>query len=684
MKKFKIILSPIVLFLLATCTFETNKSFIPEQHATALKNIPLQQVEQNLKTNDNDNIDSLLVVMNNAYRKSFYQIQDFIEVNPIDVVNLTDDPYDHVHTEHCTHEQDESGSVILKIQLSHSGNESILKAIKKLQARKDIISVEPNYTGKMHVTTPNDVNLTTDWYIQKIELNKAWDISVGLSEVKVGVIDTGIAGTHRDLTNRVDSSLSVSYSPNPGNALQPGFFHGTWVAGIIGAQGNNGYDTSGVNWNVSLVSLRVDGPAAGVPAANGRRAREPYEEDMDAVISSIIYAKNNSIPIVNFSGGFDFDSVALQTAVQSYQGLIVCASGNSNWDIDLAGSSIYPASYSYSNIISVSATTASDTKASYSNYGKTKVHLFAPGNNIRGSSMTGGVRTETGTSAAAPIVAGVAALIKAVNPNLTTTQIKSAILNNVDVVSGLSSYCITGGRLNAYKAIKSVIPTYTALGTELNSPTAIPTGNYQWFKFTAPYAETYTFQTTGALNTSGSLFSDSQAGTALASSSTGGSGNNFALNYTLSKGQTVFIRVQNHGATGNFKLKITSPHTHSYGAPYVWLNLRQHRATCSCTLSMNQGHAVSSDWNGIGTTTCLICGGPAEMGFVQQRGTFSTLFNNNYPEIIMYFGNGSYVLSNGISVISNEDLEDLYNGTLEIPCLDCEDSGLHSNGEHHH
>lgn len=376
---------------------------------------------------------------------------------------MTDDTNDHLHTEHCIHEHDQSSPIILKIQLSNSGNEAIIEAIKKLQTRKDIVSVEPNYMGKMFVTTPNDVNLTTDWYIQKIELNKAWDISVGLSEVKVGVIDTGIDGTHRDLTNRVDSSLSVSYSPNSGNALQPGFFHGTWVAGIIGAQGNNGFDTSGVNWNVSLVSLRADGPAAGVPAANGRRAREPYEEDMDAVISSIIYAKNKSIPIVNFSGGFEFDSVALQTAVQSYQGLLVCASGNSNWNIDLAGSSIYPASYSYPNIISVSATTTSDTKTNYSNYGKTKVHLFAPGDNIRGSNMNGGVRTESGTSAAAPIVTGVAALIKAVNPNLTTAQIKSAILNNVDVVSGLSNYCITGGRLNAYKAISSVAFSTTTI-----------------------------------------------------------------------------------------------------------------------------------------------------------------------------------------------------------------------------
>lgn len=67
MKKFKIILSLIILFLLAACTFETNMNFIPEQHAITLKAIPLQQVEQNLKINDNENIDSLLVVMNNSY-----------------------------------------------------------------------------------------------------------------------------------------------------------------------------------------------------------------------------------------------------------------------------------------------------------------------------------------------------------------------------------------------------------------------------------------------------------------------------------------------------------------------------------------------------------------------------------------------------------------------------------------
>lgn len=157
-----------------------------------------------------------------------------------------------------------------------------------------LVFVEPNYIGQWFSTTPNDLDMWGHWYISEIELDKAWDVSIGSSEVKVGVIDSGIDSTHLDLVGQIDTQLSYSFSHNTGTAINPIHDHGTGVASIIGAIGNNGIGTAGINWKTSLVSLRADGI--------DRNGDGIYDESLQYVTDAINYTANHDIPILNFSG----------------------------------------------------------------------------------------------------------------------------------------------------------------------------------------------------------------------------------------------------------------------------------------------------------------------------------------------------------------------------------------------
>lgn len=120
-------------------------------------------------------------------------------------------------------------------------------------------------------------------------------------------------------------------------------------------------------------------------------------------------------------------------------------------------------------------------------------------------------------------------------------------------------------------------------------------------------------------------------------------------------------------------------HSHTFTHQWIKGDLRQHRTFCSCGLSTLTGHIVSSNWNGIGYATCLECGGPAEVGFVVLDGLLKTIQRTSAIYISEYFGNGSFILSNGVIVLSDIDLEAYYAGTLVLP----EVYNADSYGDHH-
>ena len=375
---------------------------------------------------------------------------------------------------------------LFKLFLKEPGKQTMLAAIRELEKRDDVLSASPNRIhtvdtedevsvaempcAEASVNSTGDELLTDDplasrdykYEIPLTSIDKAWELSKGSASVAVGIIDTGIDFTHPDLTANCDQALSADFSGDGLGAAHITSDHGTRIAGIIGAVANNQIGITGVCWNVKLVSLRVvtmteDGSMG---ASSG------------AIGDAINYAAQNNIPILNISlAGKEID-LYLKTAIKNYPGLIVCAAGNDGKNIDAAGEAVYPACNNRQNILTVGNSSSFDGMYITSNYGATSVDLFAPGIAIKTTDLDHGYSPCSGTSFAAPVVAGVAALIKSYNPALTTDQIRRCIMRNVDKSSVFSGKCVTGGRLNAYNALldarKLSICDYTTVSGDFN------------------------------------------------------------------------------------------------------------------------------------------------------------------------------------------------------------------------
>lgn len=372
------------------------------------------------------------------------------------------------------------------LELVNPGRENVLEYIDEFKKDKGVLWADPDLSGSGigWSATTNDTQLRDQTTLfNKIKLFDAWDITTGSASVKVGVLDTGIYKNHPDLTANVSTSLSLgSKRTNDPFAIGTSQYHGTVAAGVIGAVGNNGIGVSGVCQQVTLVSLRADGN-------EWSSVQRMYLEDADCVTAAIKYATSHNIPILNFSGGFYSARISsdqrakMRQAIQNYQGLLVTAAGNEKYNIvdeNGSGTKLYPQSFNLDNILVVGATNGSDEKWDYgkdgSNYGSTVVDLFAPGTDIystysydRSGTVQNTYGSFSGTSLAAPVVAGVAALLLSMEPNLSASQLKSRIMQSVDTVPALSNLCVSGGRLNAKKAVEAhghnlATCTYTSNG----------------------------------------------------------------------------------------------------------------------------------------------------------------------------------------------------------------------------
>lgn len=342
------------------------------------------------------------------------------------------------------------------IKLKEPGKENVLKYIDEFYQRKDVLYVDPELLGggewfDSWFTTPStDLYSAGQWGLSKIQAYDAWDTTTGSSNISVGNIDSGILRAHPDLTNNVSAD---GYADTNENAFTDAANHGTITAGIIGAVGNNGKGISGVCWNVNLVSLKAN-------IGSG-------DEQPQLVINAINYAISHNIKILNFSGGFYESQISvderalLRSTISEYNGLLVLAAGNGNYNIvgeNDSGKKLYPQSFDLDNILVVGASDIEDKKANFSNYSSQTVDLFAPGVSILSTcydSDEGKYSYDyfSGTSMAAPFVTGVAALILSRYPYLSAKEIKKFIIQNVDTCEALFGKCVSGGRLNAMKAV---------------------------------------------------------------------------------------------------------------------------------------------------------------------------------------------------------------------------------------
>ena len=555
------------------------------QNAYATTSDIKRYVEESIQNQDiGDRIanDSVIITLSEKASREAkeYSANDFKEVGCTEVEDLTANINVGV----------ENFKRMLKLSLNEFDTDHVINIIKTLNKNEDVLAATPNYIYSVS-NVANDTHYVDGdcWGLNGtygIQAQSAWNITTGGS-VTVGVIDTGMQGNHPDLVNRLSTAgLHRDCTVNPIKAVDNQDLtdpngHGTHVAGIIGAQGNNSIGISGVCWNVKLVSLRVfDKNGGGLSSW---------------LVSAINFAASQNIPILNFSGGFGGEDISVKYALENYQGLFVCAAGNGGDDgigDDNDLSPMFPSDYSHGQsfskrVISVGSIDNNNVRSSFSNYGENSVSLFAPGGRIlstypqnfctgeyiqtrwgsflvcdcvwtnqlsetgefewvpTGSHHANGYHYMSGTSMATPFVTGVAVLLLAKYPNMTASEIKNTILANVDVDSRLTGLCVAGGRLNAYKALS------------------------------------------------------------------------------------------------NPKFK----HTHNYNKDYVWLDTKQHSVSCDCGATITQGHAVSANQSPLPTREklCLFCGGRADYGFVKWEPNSSevTFVTDNGSFILP---NGIFVL----------------------------------------
>jgi subtilisin family serine protease len=298
-----------------------------------------------------------------------------------------------------------------------------------------------------------------------IDAPDAWNTTTGNSNVIIAVADTGVQKAHEDLAANVGSGWDFIYNTGDTSPLPwATSWHGTHVAGTIGATTNNSLGIAGVDWKVTIMPLQIFDTTGSASWYN--------------IGQAIAYAGQHGASIINLSlGGTGYSDFVNQTIASSPL-LVVCAAGNDGTNDD--ATPFYPASYDLPNIISVAASDSNDNLASFSNYGATSVDLAAPGVNIFSTyylyNYGYGYAWASGTSMAAPQVSGVAGLIKAVHSDYTVAQLKSAILSNTDAKSTFAGKTTTGGRLNADKAVLGAWQTWEKVGDSIAPGISIASG----------------------------------------------------------------------------------------------------------------------------------------------------------------------------------------------------------------
>lgn len=320
------------------------------------------------------------------------------------------------------------------------------QALAGYRADAAVRYAEPDARGAA-VETPNDPYYSSQWGLAKVKAPAAWGVTHGSSTVRLAVLDTGVHGSHSDLAGKVVSTANFSSSGTSDDIRG----HGTHVAGIAAATTNNGTGVAGLGWATSIMNVKVlgdDGVGWYSWMAQG-----------------MIWAADHGARVINMSFGGTTASTTLRDAVDYAWGkgvFLAAAAGN-----NASSAAFYPAYYA--NAMAVAATDSSDRRASFSDYGSW-VDIGAPGVSIY-STIVGGYQAWSGTSMASPYVAGLAALLfTRARDNNGNGRLNDEVRSRISATADLVGLPISGGRINAYRAVQGG----TIAGTVTDSVSGLP------------------------------------------------------------------------------------------------------------------------------------------------------------------------------------------------------------------
>lgn len=382
----------------------------------------------------------------------------------------------------------------LNVYLIEDMNKGASKASSVAKALQSSLvkSAMPNDVMQLRAKSPNDADFSKQYGLEKIQATAAWELGTGgensdRDDIVVAVVDGGADLTHEDLVN----NAWINKAEIPGNnvdddgngyvddingwngynstATIPKNLHGTHVAGIVGAEGNNGKLIAGVNWNVKIMAVAASsGDSAVILRGYGYvlKQKKIWLESQGKSGANVV-ATNSSFGV----DGADCmsDRYKMWNDIYEEMGkagiLSAAATANQAWDIDRTGD--VPTSCTTDFIVAVTNTTKEDKLYSSAGWGKTHVDLGAPGTDVWSTVPGNGARGLTGTSMATPHVAGAIAQLYSVasarftqlskeDPAKAALEIKKALMSSVDALETLKDKTVSGGRLNLKKAAEAI------------------------------------------------------------------------------------------------------------------------------------------------------------------------------------------------------------------------------------
>ena len=340
------------------------------------------------------------------------------------------------------------GINVHRVKVPPQSIDAIEKALAK---RKDVKFVERNRRIPSNLT-PNDPSFPSQWHLTKVSAPQAWDITQGSATVVIAIVDSGIDATHPELASKV--LPGYNFVDNNTNTTDVNG-HGTWVAGVAAAIGNNAAGVAGLAWQSKILPVRVS-DAQGVAWTS-------------VIANGMTWAADHGAKVVNVSFGGVASSPSINSAAQyvlNKGGIVVASAGNCGC-FDATAENPY--------IISVAGTDQNDARWPSSSQGN-YVDISAPATGIVTTNRGGGTVTAQGTSFASPLVGGVLALMRSANPQLSPTDLKNLLLANADDKGAAGWDSSFGfGRVNAYRAVAAAAasvppPDTTAPSVAIGSP----------------------------------------------------------------------------------------------------------------------------------------------------------------------------------------------------------------------